>query len=211
MVALKRPLLSSLPTDHSSSNLFQPQHCLLLPDRCIYKVPIMLRHLQEEAYTPKLNLFPIALFIMDACFAGEGTDKNGPCLASLESELTDSSVAEEKIDDILNELQHSSCDNHLDLDSVNPLDQSTPVRLQSNAMDESTISSNDGETEQCLEVPEKTKASEASVKQRKYKTYSRREEYNKRLSRRQSLAVAGYFLCGDRACPEIGFSDEDEE
>ncbi|KAK4252833.1 hypothetical protein QN277_010978 [Acacia crassicarpa] len=81
----------------------------------------------------------------------------------------------------------------LDLDSVNPLaDQSTPVGLQSNAMDESTISSNDGgEAEQCLQVPEKTKASKASVKERKDKTYSRREQKNKSLSRRQSLAAAG--------------------
>ncbi|KAI9107372.1 hypothetical protein K1719_021409 [Acacia pycnantha] len=92
----------------------------------------------------------------------------------------------------MQEAEHSVYRDDLDLDSVNPLaDQSTPVGLQSNAMDEGTISSNDGEAEQCLQVPEKTKTSKASVKRRKDKTYSRREQKNKRFSRRQSLAAAG--------------------
>ncbi|KAK4285193.1 hypothetical protein QN277_001923 [Acacia crassicarpa] len=35
---------------------------LLLPDRCIYKVPITLPHLKEEAYTPKLvSIGPFSL------------------------------------------------------------------------------------------------------------------------------------------------------
>ncbi|XP_028771702.1 uncharacterized protein LOC114728916 [Neltuma alba] len=78
-----------------------------------------------------------------------------------------------------------------DLILVNPVDQSIPVGLQSNAKDECTITSNDGEARQCLQVREKTKASKASVKRRKDKSYSWREQKNERLSRRQSLAAAG--------------------
>ncbi|XP_054780876.1 centromere protein C-like [Prosopis cineraria] len=78
-----------------------------------------------------------------------------------------------------------------ELNLVNPLDQSNPVGLKSNATDECTVTSDDGEAEQHFQVLEKTKASRASFKQRKDKSYSRREHKNKIPSRRQNLAAAG--------------------
>ncbi|KAI9072861.1 hypothetical protein K1719_045179 [Acacia pycnantha] len=74
MVELQHPLLSSQPSDHLCSDLFQQQQHVkdnevtidmkemiqdcgdgfLLPECCIYRVPLMLRQLNEEAYTPKL-------------------------------------------------------------------------------------------------------------------------------------------------------------